>query len=224
VISTDPSAGAKVTKGSRLDAVVSKGPERFAMPTVVGLSQAAATEALTKANLGLGKLLQGYSDTVPPGLVLKASKTPGTSLKRGTAIDLTVCAGPKPIKIKDYTGKDAADAIKALTKAGFAVTEATAVSETVAKGKVVSQNPDAGAGIKGDPITVTRSLGPPLVTVPNVSSMGVRAAQKVMADAGFKTKVKAVAVNYIGVGYVVYSKPHFRAQAPKGSTITLYVV
>ena len=71
---------------------------------------------------------------------------------------------------------------------------------------------------------MTSSLGPPMVTVPNVSRMGVRAAQQVMKDAGFKTKVKPVAVNYIGIGYVVYTGPRARSEAPKGSTITLYVV
>ena len=35
---------------------------------------------------------------------------------------------------------------------------------------------------------------------------------------------KPVAMNYIGVGFVVYSNPRARSQAPKGSTITLYVV
>ena len=63
-----------------------------------------------------------------------------------------------------------------------------------------------------------------MVTIPNVRSMGVKAAEKAMADAGFKTKVQPVAVNYIGVGYVVYSKPGAKTEAPKGSTITLYVV
>lgn len=224
VISTDPSAGAKVLMGGRLDAVVSKGPERFAMPTVVGLSQAAATEALTKANLALGQLTTGFSNTVAKGLVLKASKAPGVSLKRNAAVDLTVSAGPKPIKVKNYTGKSADDAVAALRKVGFLVTETTAISEDVAKDLVVSQDPASGSRVRGETITVVRSLGPPLVTVPNVQSMGVRAAQQVMSDAGFKTRVKAVAVNYIGVGYVVYSRPGSRAEAPKGSTITLYVV
>ncbi len=224
VVSTDPGAGVKITKGGRVEAVVSKGPERFAMPTVVGLSQSAATEVLTRSNLALGKLLTGYSDTVARGIVLKASKVPGTSLKRNAAVDLTVSAGPKPIKIKDYVGKDAAKAIAELKKAGFVITETTENSEKIAKGKVISQNPNAGSGMKGDTITVVTSLGPPLVTVPNVRSMGVRAAQKVIEDAGFKTKVQAVAVNYIGVGFVVYTRPGARAMAPKGSTITLYVV
>ncbi len=224
VVATDPGPGVEIIKGGEIGATVSKGPERFAMPNVVGLSQAAATEALTKANLALGKLTEGYSDTVAAGLVLKASKGSGANLKRDTGIDLTVSAGPKPVKIKDYVGKDAKASIAALKKAGFVVTEATAISETVGKGKVISQDPGSGSGQKGDTINLTTSLGPPLVTVPNVRSMGVRAAEQVMKDAGFKTKVQAAAINYIGIGFVVYTKPGARGEAPKGSTITLYVV
>ncbi|WP_425560657.1 PASTA domain-containing protein [Microlunatus capsulatus] len=62
------------------------------------------------------------------------------------------------------------------------------------------------------------------MTVPNVRAMGVRAAEKVMREAGFRTRVQAAAVNYIGVGFVVSTGPKIRSQAPKGSTITLYVV
>ena len=89
---------------------------------------------------------------------------------------------------------------------------------------VISQSPDKGTGVKGDTVTLKESLGPVMVTIPNVRSMGVDAAKKVMTEAGFKTKVQAVAVNYIGIGYVVYSKPSAKSEAPKGSTITLYVV
>ncbi|MFL6028212.1 MAG: PASTA domain-containing protein [Friedmanniella sp.] len=63
-----------------------------------------------------------------------------------------------------------------------------------------------------------------MVTVPYVQAMGIRAAEQVMKDAGFKTKVRPAAVNYIGVGFVVGTDPKARSQAPKGSTITLYVV
>ena len=45
--------------------------------------------------------------------------------------------------------------------------------------------------MKGDTITLTESLGPVMVTIPNVRSMGVNAAEKAMAEAGFKTKVQA---------------------------------
>jgi serine/threonine-protein kinase len=54
--------------------------------------------------------------------------------------------------------------------------------------------------------------------------MGVRAAEQVMAEAGFNTKVQAAAINYLGLGFVVYTDPRARREAPRGSTITLYVV
>ena len=82
----------------------------------------------------------------------------------------------------------------------------------------------SGTGVRGDEVKLVRSLGPVLVTVPNVRSMGVRAAQKVMKDAGFDTKVQPVSINYIGVGFVVFTNPRAGGQAQKGSTITLYVV
>jgi serine/threonine-protein kinase len=224
VIDTDPVAGTKVLDGGSITAVVSKGPERYAMPKVVGLTRAAASAAIDKANLDLGTVSQAFSAKVAEGVVVSASYAPGTKLKSGSTVELTVSKGPQPIKITDYTGKSAAAAKKALTEDGFKVKITTEHSDSVAKGSVISQSPGKGTGVKGDTVTVKESLGPVMVTIPNVRSMGVDAAKKAMTAAGFKTKVQPVAVNYIGVGYVVYSKPSAKSQAPKGSTITLYVV
>ena len=224
VIETDPTAGGKIVKGGRMAATVSQGPERFAMPTVVGLSREAAETAVQQASLSLSEVTEKYSDTVPDDVVISASKKAGAPLKRGTEIDLVVSKGPAPIPIKSYVGRKYAAAEKALRRAGFTVVTERRHSDEVANGLVLTQNPSSGEGRRGDTITLTESLGPVLVRVPNVSSMGVKAAQKVMANAGFKTRVRPVAVNYLGLGYVAYTDPRTRSQAPKGSTITLYVV
>lgn len=224
VIDTDPVAGTKVPDGGSITAVVSKGPERYAMPKVVGLTQASAAAAIKEASLTLGTVSQSFSAKVAKGVVLSASYAPGAQLKSGSTVELTVSKGPQPIKITDYTGTSGAAAEKALRAAGFKVKITSANSDTVAKGTVISQSPDKGTGFKGDTVTLKKSLGPVMVTIPNVRSMGVDAAKKAMTAAGFKTKVQPVAVNYIGVGYVVYSKPSAKSEAPKGSTITLYVV
>ena len=76
---------------------------------------------------------------------------------------------------------------------------------------------------KGDDVRLVRSLGPVLVTVPNVRAMGISKAEETMQAAGFKTKTKK-ATNYLGLGYVVTSSPGAGKQAPKGSKITLYLV
>jgi serine/threonine-protein kinase len=224
VISTEPGPGAKIVDGGQIDAVVSLGPERHPMPAVVGLTRAAATAAVAGADLGAVTVTETWSATAPVGEVLRASARTGARLKPGTPVTLTVSKGPKPIKIVDYRGKPADDATRALKKAGFTVAEKQENSDDVPEGRVISQSPDAGHGQKGDTVTLTRSLGPVLVTVPNVQAMGIQAAEQVMKDAGFKTTVKPAAINYIGVGFVVATDPKARSQAPKGSMITLYVV
>jgi serine/threonine protein kinase/beta-lactam-binding protein with PASTA domain len=224
VISTDPAAGDKMVDGGQIRAVLSQGPERYPMPTVIGLSRAAATEALNHAHLVIGKTSQSYSDTVTSGLVISASESAGTKLRQNTPVDLVISKGPRPIKIANYEGKPAKDAATALKKAGFEVTMTAKHSGAVPAGSVISQTPNSGTGAPGEEIKLVRSLGPVLVTVPNVRSMGVRAAQKVMKDAGFDTKVQPVSINYIGVGFVVFTNPRAGGQAPKGSTVTLYVV
>jgi serine/threonine-protein kinase len=97
-------------------------------------------------------------------------------------------------------------------------------SAKVRAGAVINQTPSKGTGYAGDTITLQRSLGPVMVTVPNVRSMGTKAATKVMRAAGFQVKVRPVPVNFLGLGYVAYSKPAAGRQAPEGSTITLYTV
>jgi beta-lactam-binding protein with PASTA domain len=224
VIDTDPAAGSKIVKGGRIEAAVSRGPERFPMPTVVGLSRSAAESAVQLANLTLGKVIEKHSDTVENGIVLSASPKPGTSLKRDATVDLVISKGPAPIRIENYTGRRAWTAERSLRKRGFTVVIRTAHSDEVAKGLVLKQDPASGVGHKGDTITLTESLGPVLVRVPNVRSMGVRDAEKVMADAGFKTRTRPAPVNHLGLGFVVYTNPRARTEAPKGSTITLFVV
>jgi serine/threonine-protein kinase len=224
VIDTDPVAGTKVPDGGTMTATVSKGPERFAMPKVVGATAAAARSAIAEANLRLGAVSQAWDPKIAKGVVTSASYAPGTKLKSGATVDLTLSKGPQPIKIPDYTGKTADTAEKALKKAGFKTSFSSEHSDTVPDGVVISQTPKSGTGVKGDTITLKESLGPVMVTIPNVRSMGVKAAQKAMADVGFKTVVKPVTVNYIGVGYVVYTKPGAKSEAPRGSTVTLYVV
>jgi serine/threonine-protein kinase len=224
VISTDPGPGTKIERGSRIQAALSRGPERYAMPVVVGLSRAAAEAAIQKANLAVGKVADGFSEHVPAGVVLSASEKAGTRLKKQTAINLVVSNGPKPLVITNYQGTPYDAALAALSNAGFRVVQRSAYSNNVAKDLVLRQDPRTGHGAPGETITLTRSLGQHLVAVPDVQQMATPAARKVLRAAGFKTQVQPVSINRTGVGHVVYTNPPARTEAPKGSTITLYVV
>jgi eukaryotic-like serine/threonine-protein kinase len=224
VISTKPGPGSKILRGGKIEAALSKGPERYPMPVVVGLPQAAAEAAIEKAKLAVGKVSNGFSEQAAAGTVLRASKQPGASLKKGTSINLVVSTGPKPIVITNYEGTPYDAAAAALTSAGFRVVERSAYSNKVAQDLVLRQDPQSGRGAHGETVTLTRSLGSLQLTVPNVQRMALPAARKVMKEAGFKIHVQRVGIDRPGVDFVVYTNPGARTAAAKGDTITLYVV
>ena len=70
VISQDPSAGAWVSPGTVVALTVSKGPAPVSVPNVVGMTQAAASAAMTGAGLTVGTVRQACSSTVPTGSVI----------------------------------------------------------------------------------------------------------------------------------------------------------
>jgi serine/threonine-protein kinase len=224
VISASPGTGEPVLKSGQIAAAVSQGPERYPMPRVVGLTEAAAKDAVEQANLELGRVRTTYSETAAKGEVTKSSQPAGAKLRKQALVSLTVSLGPRPITIASFTRLPVVEAEAALTKAGFQVAVTTANSATVPAGRVISQSPERGTGKAGDTITLTRSLGPVLVTVPNVKRQGIKAATQAIQAAGFKVRTRPVPVNFLGLGYVSYSRPGAGSRAPQGSTITLYTV
>ncbi len=223
VISSDPTGGERVKKGTSLHVFISSGPERYATPTLVGFSLDEARQALSRGRLTLGTLSQAWNETVPVGVVVKSSQPEGTLLKKNTPIDLTVSKGPQPIPIASYVGKSADDASTALGKAGFTVTRTEQNSDTVAKGVVISQSPDRGNGKKGDTVRLVVSKGPVLVSVPRVTGKDEAQAREKLTQAGFKVTVTYNTPDWLRLNVVAGQDPASGRMIPKGSTVTIFV-
>jgi len=67
-----------------------------AVPNVVGLTQAAATTALTSAGLTLGTVSTASSSIVPSGSVSDENPAAGTQVSVGSAVRLLVSTGQAP--------------------------------------------------------------------------------------------------------------------------------
>jgi serine/threonine-protein kinase len=93
VISTDPPAGDTALKGSNIELTVSTGPSEVAVPTLLGLTEAQAKDALTKAGLALGTITQGTSPSVPLGKVIQSTPQVGTYASSGSTVDLIISNG-----------------------------------------------------------------------------------------------------------------------------------
>jgi beta-lactam-binding protein with PASTA domain/serine/threonine protein kinase len=223
VISTKPAQGDRISNGGTVTAIISLGPERHNVPDGRGQTLATMQSLLTGATLTVGTVTQRYSDTVTSGLVIGTNPAVSTPLRRGTAVDVILSKGPRPITIPDWTGRLATKADTALTQLGFTVTVQQAYSDTVASGKVISQTPNAGTGFKNDVITLVVSQGPQLFAVPNVRGKDATEARQLLEGQGF---VVVVVHNplYVGADVVVGSDPSAGTMVPKGTTVTLSIV
>jgi serine/threonine-protein kinase len=223
VISTDPVAGARIVEGGTIEAIVSRGPERYEVPRLRGEPLVEADTLLSGANLTLGAVTEVWHETVPEGVIIAASPTAGTELRPDAAVDVTVSKGPRPIKIPDFTGKRAERAEARLTELGFEVDVTEEHSDEVDAGVVISQDPSSGKGFKDDTINLVVSKGPVLVEVPDLIADTVEQARSELAAVGLKIRVVETSL-YIGVDHVVDQDPNAGNSIPKGSTVTVSIV
>ncbi|MFC6285578.1 Stk1 family PASTA domain-containing Ser/Thr kinase [Nocardioides sp. GCM10027113] len=225
VLATDPATGERVLDGGTVTVVLSLGKERYDVPKLRGLSEDEAQDALQETNLAFGESTGAWSEKVPEGQVIASEPAAGTTLRPGAIVDLVVSKGPKPIRVRDWTGKDGDRAEQALTGSGLDVTRDTAYSDSVPEGDVISQDPSGGTTLyRGDDVRLVVSLGPELVEVPSgLRGSGVDAARQRLEDLGFDVKVER-SDNYFGLGYVFSHSPKAGEMVPRGSTITLYLI
>jgi beta-lactam-binding protein with PASTA domain/tRNA A-37 threonylcarbamoyl transferase component Bud32 len=223
VIATDPPAERDVHRGTTVTLTVSKGPERYRVPKVVGRTQAEAEQRLTDARLTLGKVGQAFSETVPQGQVISTSPAEGTSVKRATSVALVTSKGRQPIQLQSWAGKPADQAVKALTGAKLKV-DATRqdFSDTVPNGSVISQSPATGTLFQGDQVTLVVSKGPQTVAVPEVIGKQEEEATSILKGLGFQVKIERAFGGFFGTVRLQSIDPG--TKAPKGATITLTVV
>lgn len=224
VIGTDPGAEERVRRGASVRVVVSEGVLMIEVPDVVGETREDAERALTDAGLPVGEVDEEYSDTVPAGVVLASAPGAGEVVRHDTAVGLVVSAGREPADLADVRGLSRDDAVAALEAEGLVVEVAEAHSDTVAEGAVIEQDPAAGSAqlYRGDTVTITVSLGPELVAVPDVVGSQVDEAQRTLEAAGFAVRVEEVLGGFFGT--VRAMDPQAGTMVPRGTAVTLTVV
>lgn len=218
VVRTDPAAGERIAYGGTITAFLSRGPERYAVPSLAGRTVDEATQALSDAHLTLGKVTEVWSDSIQSGKVVSCSPNTGKVVKPKTEVDLKVSKGPAPIKVVSYVNKPFTEA-KAYYEGKGVVVEQSAEknSDTIPAGNVISQSPKDGSIDKGGKITFVVSKGPVLVAVPDVVGMNANQAQKTLTAAGFEVKWEKV----FWARSVWSTDPAPGTMAPKGSTVTV---
>ena len=222
IIESDPAGGGKVDAGGQVKAVISKGAERYLIPSLVGLTPEAAVNLLAKSPIKVGDLTEVFNDKTPKGFVISSSPDAGEKVKRDSIVDLLISKGIETIDVTSYVGKSADQALNELTDSGFDVSTVDQFSENVLAGAVISQVPSGGAPLaKGTKITLTISKGSQYVFIPNVFSLTEAKARAALSDLELKVVVKKIGVKKVKA--VTNISPKVGTKVKRGSTVSITV-
>ncbi|RBY88432.1 Stk1 family PASTA domain-containing Ser/Thr kinase [Blastococcus sp. TF02A-26] len=222
VMSADPEGGDAI-RGTDVDLVVSKGPERFAVdPALVNRPIDEVRAALAEAELPLTFTeVLDYDNDVPEGNVTGFDPQPGTQLARDTAVTVYVSRGPAPVAVPALIGVAAADARATLEQLEFVVEETTGQSSEVEIGEVMAVDPPAGQEAPfGSTVTIQVSDGLPQVTVPDVVGDDVDDATEELEALGLRVEVQT----FIAGSTVRRQSPGAGDVVRWGDTIYLLVI
>jgi len=222
VVDTDPDPGARMLKSDSIGLFLSKGPERYAVPDLVGKTLDEASQALADLNLVVGAVEERYDDAVPTGVVMEQGTPKDEAVRRDTPVDLVVSKGREPLVVPALAGQGADEAERALQDLGLKVKDSEEFSGTVPNDRVIRTDPAEGTSLfRGDTVTLVVSKGPEKVKVPNVEGKKVAEARQILEAEGFKVEVTQVLP--AGPNQVLRTTPGKGATVPGGSTVRLWV-
>jgi serine/threonine-protein kinase len=184
VFDQSPVRGEKVDEGSTVTLKVSAGAEAIPVPSVIGSQVADARRLLS----GLGFTVREEpipDEEIPIGEVVDQTPGPNEEAPKGSEVVLQVSSGPEARPVPEVAGRTVTEASNILGQNGFAVTQTSEASTTVAEGVVIRTDPPSGTPQpKGATITLVVSSGPEPVTVPPLVGLSQTGATQALQNEG----------------------------------------
>lgn len=221
IITSNPAGGGRVSPNGTVGVIISKGQERYSVPSIQGLKLEVAEQLLKENNLVLGEVKEEFSNEFPQGFIMRSTPAAGEKIKRNSQVTIFVSKGVEQIALSDYKGKSGEQALNELTEAGFDVKTKYVFSEDLPVGAVISQTPGAGEADKGSAITLLVSKGSEFVFIPNIFSVSEAKAIAALKDQDLKVVVKKVGNKKNKV--VTNVSPKVGTKVKRGSTVTITV-
>src|SRR5262245_16014126 len=198
------------------------------VPNVIGLTQAAATQAIVNAGLLVGNITTVNSPTIPIGRVVSTDPRSGFTLPAGSRVDLVISLGTI---VPLVTGLELGDvgihatALNALDEAGLVGTPVTFQnSATVPPNTVISQGIASGTTVEvGTNVALVVSSGPPPVTVLNVVGQTQAAATAALQGQGLTVSVTFAPSTTVAGGLVISQTPAGGSSVAAGSNVALVI-
>ena len=192
IVSQNPPAGTSADKGSQVTLAVSKGPVILAVPKIIGLTDAEAIKLLQDTGFNPVAGPSRFDKTVTVGKVVEQNPAPDAQAPKGSQVTYIVSKGAEMSVVPDVVGMSKSAATAQLTAAGFANSSSTDFSDSVDKGRVISQSPGAGGSYPAKTtVKIVVSAGKGAV-VPSVGGLDWLSAKNKIVGAGLVMSPSAV--------------------------------
>ena len=150
IVSQAPAQGSTVRRGWKIRVAESLGPQRAAVPNLIGQSQHAAGINVSRRGLEIGTVGAIHLPGAPPETVVAQNPRPEATEVTSPKVGLIFSAADNSQRyvMPSFVGKSLAEASVAIIKAGFTPGKIRTVSgggdSTAAPGVIVRQTPPAG--------------------------------------------------------------------------------
>jgi serine/threonine-protein kinase len=189
VLAQQPPPGGRIVRGGAITLYLSLGPERYAVPDIVGQE---ITVALTRIPQQLVvEQVDGYSDDLPVNYVVSTEPAPGSVLAPGETVRVVVARGPYPVHVPSVVGRPLAEAESQLRAAGFTQITVEHRDNDAPRNQDIDQNPPGGTGMvspDGQVVTLVVSNGP-REPMPDVVGLSCQAAIDELTALGLQVEV-----------------------------------
>ena len=200
-------------------------PEQVTMIKVTGMTFAEAKSELRTKGLGIQEAGSEASDEYEKGRIMRQEIAEGTQVDINTTVRVTISTGASEVSVPAVEGYDSDAAMNMITDAGFHPKRDYDYSDTVASGKVISQDPKAGTPAKkGDTVTIMVSQGKEAVAVPDVYNKPQEQATNELTQAGLVVSSTSTAYSdTVAEGNVIEQSIAANKYVDRGTNISIVV-
>lgn len=229
IVAQDPAPDGRLRKGGVITVHLSLGPQVVAMPSVLGLSEDEAREALGTHGFAV-RVDRGWHDLAPKDTVAGQQPEPQTRIDEGAEVVIYVSDGIEQVQVPDLSGLTRESAQAALTEAKLTAVFVVIYSDDEPKrGSVVAQSIEAGRTVdKGSEVEVQVWGGPMTFKIPNVEGKSISDGRAILENLGLKVRVVEQARPQVGpfkrgqYGRVEAQDPQPGKKVQRGDSVTLY--
>lgn len=224
VIKQSIKADKEVEKGTKINLVLSKGPEKAGDTEVLlGMKEADAKKKLTSLGLQYDSTVKESSASVEAGCVIRVENADGgNTIYKGDSVILVVSSGLEQLGVPGVAGMTMEEARAALEAENFVVV-VTEVDGVETAGTVVFQTPEANTTAdRGSTVTISVSKGN-LVVVPSFVDKTYDAAKAELTAAGLGEERHDYVYDSRPAGTVISQSVAAGTVVNKGTTIKLTI-